>query len=62
MNQWQVLLHMVHETDLDVVMLAGRWTLVAGLRTAAEVETALRLLAESVPEAAWAELAGKPEV
>ncbi len=147
MNQWQALLRMVRETDLDVAMLAGRWTLldqsgtsllsacaergvavvaaapfnsgllardwpqadahfdygtpahdvlarartlagicrrhgarlpaaalqfprrhpavasvVAGLRTAAEVETALRLLAEPVPEAAWAELAGKPEV
>jgi D-threo-aldose 1-dehydrogenase len=27
MNQWQALLRMVRETDLDVVMLAGRWTL-----------------------------------
>jgi D-threo-aldose 1-dehydrogenase len=27
MNQWQVPLRMVRETDLDVVMLAGRWTL-----------------------------------
>lgn len=27
MNQWQVPLRAVHETDLDVVMLAGRWTL-----------------------------------
>ena len=27
MNQWQVLLRAVRETDLDVVMLAGRWTL-----------------------------------
>jgi len=27
MNQWQVPLRAVQETDLDVVMLAGRWTL-----------------------------------
>jgi D-threo-aldose 1-dehydrogenase len=27
MNQWQAPLRMVRETDLDVVMLAGRWTL-----------------------------------
>jgi len=27
MNQWQVPLRMVREADLDVVMLAGRWTL-----------------------------------
>jgi D-threo-aldose 1-dehydrogenase len=27
MNQWQPLLRMVRETDLDVIMLAGRWTL-----------------------------------
>ena len=27
MNQWQAPLRMVEETDLDVVMLAGRWTL-----------------------------------
>jgi D-threo-aldose 1-dehydrogenase len=27
MNQWQVPLRMVRETDLDVVMLASRWTL-----------------------------------
>jgi D-threo-aldose 1-dehydrogenase len=27
MNQWQAPLRMVNETDLDVVMLAGRWTL-----------------------------------
>ena len=27
MNQWQALLRMVREADLDVVMLAGRWTL-----------------------------------
>jgi D-threo-aldose 1-dehydrogenase len=27
MNQWQAPLRMVTETDLDVVMLAGRWTL-----------------------------------
>jgi D-threo-aldose 1-dehydrogenase len=27
MNQWQVPLRAVRETDLDVVMLAGRWTL-----------------------------------
>lgn len=27
MNQWQVALRAVRETDLDVVMLAGRWTL-----------------------------------
>ena len=27
MNQWQALLRMVRETDLDVIMLAGRWTL-----------------------------------
>jgi D-threo-aldose 1-dehydrogenase len=27
MNQWQAPLRMVQETDLDVVMLAGRWTL-----------------------------------
>jgi len=145
MNQWQALLRMVRETDLDVIMLAGRWTLldrsgasllaacaergvavvaaapfnsgllardwpeadahfdyrspspdvlararslagicrrhgvrlpaaalkfplrhpavtsvVAGLRTAAEVSSALRLLAEPVPEAAWAELTGNP--
>ncbi|HEY6493130.1 MAG TPA: aldo/keto reductase [Trebonia sp.] len=145
MNQWQALLRMVRETDLDVVMLAGRWTLldqsgapllaacaergvtvvaaapfnsgllardwpqadahfdygrpapdvlararslagicrrhgtrlpaaalqfplrhpavtsvVAGLRTATEVSAALRLVAEPVPEAAWAELTGKP--
>lgn len=26
-NQWQLALRMVRETDLDVVMLAGRWTL-----------------------------------
>jgi D-threo-aldose 1-dehydrogenase len=145
MTQWQALLRMVRETDLDVVMLAGRWTLldrsggplldacaergvtviaaapynsgllardwpeadthfdyrrptqdilararsmarvcqrhgtrlpaaalqfplrhpavtsvVAGLRTASEASAALRLLAEPVPEAAWAELAGQP--
>jgi D-threo-aldose 1-dehydrogenase len=28
MNQWQAPLRMVRETDLDAVMLAGRWTLV----------------------------------
>jgi D-threo-aldose 1-dehydrogenase len=141
MNQWQAPLRMVREADLDVVMLAGRWTLldrsgapllaecaergvavvaaapynsgllardwpepgshfnygyapadildqarsladicrrhgtrlpaaalqfplrhpavtavVAGMRTADEVKAALRLLAEPVPEAAWAEL------
>ncbi len=27
MNQWQALARMVREADLDVVMLAGRWTL-----------------------------------
>ncbi|MGH3262423.1 MAG: aldo/keto reductase [Trebonia sp.] len=27
MNQWPALLRMVRESDLDVVMLAGRWTL-----------------------------------
>jgi D-threo-aldose 1-dehydrogenase len=27
MNQWQAPLQMVRQTDLDVVMLAGRWTL-----------------------------------
>jgi D-threo-aldose 1-dehydrogenase len=27
MNQWEAPLRMVRETDLDVVMLAGRWTL-----------------------------------
>jgi D-threo-aldose 1-dehydrogenase len=27
MNQWEAPLQMVRETDLDVVMLAGRWTL-----------------------------------
>lgn len=27
MNQWQAPLRMVRETDLDVVMVAGRWTL-----------------------------------
>ncbi len=27
MNQWQVPLRLVQETDIDVVMLAGRWTL-----------------------------------
>ncbi|GGJ40414.1 aldo/keto reductase [Streptomyces brasiliensis] len=27
MNQWQVPMRMVRETDIDVVMLAGRWTL-----------------------------------
>jgi D-threo-aldose 1-dehydrogenase len=27
MNQWQAPLRMIRETDLDVVMLAGRWTL-----------------------------------
>lgn len=141
MNQWQALLRIVRETDVDVVMLAGRWTLldrsgaallaacaergvgvvaaapynsgllasdwpsagshfdyaqppeqvlararvlagicqrhgsrlpaaalqfparhpavtsvVAGMRTAAEVRSALRWLAEPVPDAAWAEL------
>jgi len=143
MNQWQALLRIVRETDLDVVMLAGRWTLldrsgapllaecaqrgvavvaaapynsgllardwpapdahfdyghpswdtlararelasicrrhgtslpaaalqfplrhpavtsvVAGMRTAAEVGSALRALAAPVPAAAWQELAG----
>ncbi|MGH3166948.1 MAG: aldo/keto reductase [Trebonia sp.] len=142
MNQWQALLRMVRETDLDVVMLVGQWTLldrsgapllaeclgrgvavvaaapynsgllardwpeatarfdygcasldnlararslagvcqrhgttlpaaalqfplrhpavmsvVAGMRTASEVGSALGRLAETVPEAAWAELA-----
>jgi D-threo-aldose 1-dehydrogenase len=142
MNQWQAPLRMVREADLDVVMLAGRWTLldrsgapllaecaergvavvaaapynsgllardwpepgghfdygrapedilgraraladtcrrqgtrlpaaalqfplrhpavisvVAGMRTADEVNAALRLLAEPVPEAAWDEMA-----
>ena len=142
MNQWQPLLRMVRETDLDVIMLAGRWTLldrsgapllatcsehgvdviaaapfnsgllaedqpspsahfsygqpseevlvqarrlagicerhgtrlpaaalqfplrhpsvvsvVAGMRTADEVDQAVHMLAEPVPEAAWAELA-----
>jgi D-threo-aldose 1-dehydrogenase len=28
MNQWQVPLRLVREADLDVVMVAGRWTLV----------------------------------
>jgi D-threo-aldose 1-dehydrogenase len=28
MNQWEVPLRMVRETDVDAVMLAGRWTLV----------------------------------
>jgi D-threo-aldose 1-dehydrogenase len=145
MNQWQAPLRMVRETDLDVIMLAGRWTLldrsgapllaacaergvdvvvaapfnsgllaedepslaahfnygrpsweilvqartlaricrqhgtrlpaaalqfplrhpavasvVAGLRTAGEVNAAVRLLSEPVPEAAWTELTGKP--
>ena len=145
MNQWQAPLRMIQETDLDVVMLAGRWTLLdrsgapllaacaerdvavvaaapfnsgllardwpeadmrfdygrpsqeilararslagicrrhgtrlpaaalqfplrhpavtsvaAGLRTAGEADSALQLLAEPVPEAAWAELAGVP--
>lgn len=27
MNQWQALQRIIRETDLDVVMLAGRWTL-----------------------------------
>jgi hypothetical protein len=27
MNQWQAPLRIVRETDIDVVMLAGRWTL-----------------------------------
>ncbi|MFC7493586.1 MULTISPECIES: aldo/keto reductase [unclassified Nocardioides] len=27
MNQWEAPLRMVEETDLDIVMLAGRWTL-----------------------------------
>lgn len=142
MNQWQAPLRMVRETDLDVVMLAGRWTLLdrsgapllnecaergvdvvaaapfnsgllaadqpsltahfnygppsaeilsraralaetcrrhgtrlpaaalrfplrhpavvsvmAGLRTAGEVESAVRLLSAPVPDAAWADLA-----
>jgi D-threo-aldose 1-dehydrogenase len=142
MNQWQPLLRMVRETDLDVIMLAGRWTLldrsgapllatcaergvdmiaaapfnsgllaedqpslsahfnygrpsgeilvrartlagicqrhgtrlpaaalqfplrhpavvsvVAGMRTAGEADEAVHLLAEPVPQAAWAELA-----
>ena len=145
MNQWQAPLRMIQETDLDVVMLAGRWTLLdrsgapllaacaernvavvaaapynsgllardwpeadmrfdygrppqeilararslagicrrhgtrlpaaalqfplrhpavtsvaAGLRTAGEADSALQLLAEPVPEAAWAELAEVP--
>ena len=145
MNQWQAPLRMVRETDLDLIMLAGRWTLldrsgapllaacaqrgvdvvaaapfnsgllaedqpsltahfnygrpswealtqaralaqicerhgtrlpaaalqfplrhpavasvVAGLRTAGEVNAAVRLLSEPVPEAAWAELAAAP--
>lgn len=142
MNQWQPLLRMVRETDLDAIMLAGRWTLldrsgapllatcaehgvdviaaapfnsglladdqpllsahfnygqpsrkillrartlagicqrrgtrlpaaalqfplrhpavvsvVAGMRTAGEADEAVHLLAEPVPQAAWAELA-----
>ena len=145
MNQWQAPLRMVREADLDLVMLAGRWTLLdrsgapllgacaergvavvaaapynsgllardwpeadthfnygrpsgdilgrsrtlagicrrhgtrlpaaalqfplrhpavisvaAGMRTAGEVDAALRLLSEPVPEAAWEELAGEP--
>jgi D-threo-aldose 1-dehydrogenase len=145
MNKWQALLRMVCAADLDVVMLAGRWTLldrsgapllaacaergvavvaaapfnsgllardwpepgghfdyrspsadilararsladtcrrhgtrlpaaalqfplrhpavisvVAGMRTADEVNAALKLLAGSVPEAAWEELTGEP--
>jgi D-threo-aldose 1-dehydrogenase len=35
MNQWQAPLRMIRETDLDVVMLAGRWTLLD--RTGAEL-------------------------
>ena len=27
MNQWRAPLRFVRETDIDVVMLAGRWTL-----------------------------------
>lgn len=146
MNQWPALLRMIREADLDVVMLAGRWTLldrsgapllaecvdrgvtvvaaapynsgllardwpeagahfdygrasrdilararsladicrrhgtslpaaalqfplrhpavtsvVAGMRTAGEVGSALRLLGEPVPDGAWAELADGPE-
>jgi D-threo-aldose 1-dehydrogenase len=99
MNQWQAPLRMVHETDLDVIMLAAHFnygrpsweilvqarmlaricerhgtrlpaaalqfplrhpavvSVVAGMRTAGEVNAAARLLAEPVPEAAWAELA-----
>jgi D-threo-aldose 1-dehydrogenase len=34
MNQWQPLLRMVRETDLDVIMLAGRWTLLRAARHA----------------------------
>jgi D-threo-aldose 1-dehydrogenase len=28
MNQWQAPLHILEETDIDVIMLAGRWTLI----------------------------------
>jgi D-threo-aldose 1-dehydrogenase len=38
MNQWRAPLRMVAETDLDAVMLAGRWTLLD--RTGAELMTA----------------------
>ena len=32
MNQWQAPLRMVRETDLDLIMLAGRWTLIGPVR------------------------------
>ncbi len=38
MNQWRAPLRMIRETDLDVVMLAGRWTLLD--RTGAELMAA----------------------
>lgn len=37
-------------------------SVVAGMRTVAEVRTALRYLAEPVPDAAWAELEAAPAI
>jgi D-threo-aldose 1-dehydrogenase len=50
MNQWRAPLQMVRETDLDVVMLAGRWTLLD--RTGAELVSECRERDVAVVDAA----------
>ena len=55
MNQWQAPLRMVREADLDVVMLAGRWTLLdrSGAPLLAECARARRRRRRRGPVQLW---------